>query len=126
MRERIRATLERFGVDFDTWSSERALHESGAIERALDDLREARPRLRERGRDSGCGRPSSATTRTGCWSAPTASPPTSPPTSPTTATSSSAARERLIDVLGADHHGYVTRMRAALAALGLDPDGSRR
>ena len=30
--------------------------------------------------------------------------------------------ERLIDVLGADHHGYVPRMRAALAALGGDPE----
>ncbi len=30
--------------------------------------------------------------------------------------------ERLINVLGADHHGYVPRMRAALGALGLDPD----
>ena len=31
--------------------------------------------------------------------------------------------ERVIDVLGADHHGYVPRMRAALAALGHSPDG---
>ncbi|MGI8622755.1 MAG: arginine--tRNA ligase, partial [Solirubrobacteraceae bacterium] len=30
--------------------------------------------------------------------------------------------ERLIDVLGADHHGYVQRMKAAFAALGGDPD----
>ena len=30
--------------------------------------------------------------------------------------------ERLINVLGADHHGYVPRMRAALAALGFEPD----
>ena len=29
---------------------------------------------------------------------------------------------RLIDVLGADHHGYVARMRAALAALDFDPE----
>ncbi len=29
----------------------------------------------------------------------------------------------VIDVLGADHHGYVPRMRAALAALGQSPDG---
>lgn len=29
--------------------------------------------------------------------------------------------ELLIDVLGADHHGYVTRMKAAAAALGHDP-----
>lgn len=27
-----------------------------------------------------------------------------------------------IDVLGADHHGYVPRMKAALQALGVDPD----
>ena len=45
-------------------------------------------------------------------------PPTSPPTSPTTATSSSAAPDLMIDVLGADHHGYVARMQAAIAALG--------
>ncbi len=30
--------------------------------------------------------------------------------------------ERLIDPLGSDHHGYVPRMRAALAALGAEPD----
>lgn len=28
----------------------------------------------------------------------------------------------VIDILGADHHGYVGRMRAAMAALGHDPD----
>ena len=30
--------------------------------------------------------------------------------------------DRLIDVWGADHHGYVLRMKAAYAALGGDPD----
>jgi arginyl-tRNA synthetase len=30
--------------------------------------------------------------------------------------------DRLIDVLGADHHGYVVRMKAAFGALGGDPD----
>ena len=30
--------------------------------------------------------------------------------------------DRLINVLGADHHGYVARMKAAMAALGADPD----
>src|SRR3954468_8267281 len=34
-------TLRRYGVVFDTWSSERALHESGAVERALSEAREA-------------------------------------------------------------------------------------
>ncbi len=30
--------------------------------------------------------------------------------------------ERMIDVWGADHHGYVGRMKAAMRALGRDPD----
>ena len=30
--------------------------------------------------------------------------------------------DRLIDVWGADHHGYVARVRAAIEALGADPD----
>ena len=30
--------------------------------------------------------------------------------------------DRLIDVWGADHHGYVARMKAAVAALGHSPD----
>ncbi len=30
---------------------------------------------------------------------------------------------RLIDVWGADHHGYVPRLKAAMAALGQEPDG---
>ncbi len=30
--------------------------------------------------------------------------------------------ERLVDVLGADHHGYAPRLRAAIAGLGADPD----
>jgi arginyl-tRNA synthetase len=30
--------------------------------------------------------------------------------------------DRLINALGADHHGYVARMKAAMAALGADPD----
>ena len=30
--------------------------------------------------------------------------------------------DRMINVLGSDHHGYVARMKAAIAALGADPD----
>src|SRR6476619_2673260 len=39
MRERIGATLERFGVRFDTWFSERSLHEGGKIQAAIEPLR---------------------------------------------------------------------------------------
>src|ERR671933_486800 len=40
MVEEAKATLERFRVRLDRFTSERALHESGAIERALGDLEE--------------------------------------------------------------------------------------
>ena len=81
-----------------------------------------RPRLRERGRDLAADH--QLRRRQGPRPDPLGRRvrPTSSPTSPTTATSSSAGSDRLIDVLGADHHGYVERLRAALAALGYDPD----
>ena len=78
--------------------------------------------LRRRTVPSGCGPPTSATTRTGSWSRATASTPTCCPTSPTTGTSSPGASTLLINVWGADHHGYVPRMKAAIQALGHDPD----
>ena len=100
-----------------------ALAARGGQDRGGDrDSARARPRLRQRGRGLAADHRASATTRIGCWSAPTASRPTSPRTSPTTATSWSAGAERLIDPVGADHHGYVPRMRAAIEALGHDPD----
>lgn len=40
MREAIAATLERFEVRFDAWSSERALYEAGAVDAVLSELRE--------------------------------------------------------------------------------------
>src|SRR5204863_5038127 len=40
MGKGIERTLERFGVTFDTWFSERSLHEAGEIESAISELRE--------------------------------------------------------------------------------------
>jgi arginyl-tRNA synthetase len=40
MLEVIRTSLERFRVQFDVWFSERTMHESGAVDRALAKLRE--------------------------------------------------------------------------------------
>ena len=50
MIEQIEETLRRYNVVYDTWSSERALHESGSVERALVRAAGGRPHLRERGR----------------------------------------------------------------------------
>jgi arginyl-tRNA synthetase len=40
MLELIRTSLERFRVNFDVWFSERKMHESGEVDRALATLRE--------------------------------------------------------------------------------------
>ena len=37
----------------------------------------------------------------------------------------SRGHDLLLDVLGADHHGYIGRLRAVLAAGGHDPAASR-
>jgi arginyl-tRNA synthetase len=121
MIERVRQTLEAFGVPFDSWFSERSLHESGAIEAALERLRDAGHTYESEGalwlRTTEFGDDKDRVLlRSGG--------------EPTYLAADVAYHrdklergfERLIDVLGADHHGHVPRLRAALAALGVDPD----
>jgi arginyl-tRNA synthetase len=121
--EQIRATLERFGVRFDEWFLERRLHEGSPspIERALAEL-DARGHLyRSEGalwlRTTAFGDDKDRVLiRSG-----------GEPTYFARDIAYHADKlrrgfELLIDPLGADHHGYIGRMKAALAALGADPD----
>ncbi len=116
MRERIAATLDRFGVRFDTWFSERTLHEGGAIEEVVAELREGGHAYDSEGavwlRTSEFGdEKDRVLIRAGG--------------EPTYFAADIAYHrdklgrgwERMIDPLGSDHHGYVPRMRAALEAL---------
>ena len=113
----IREDLEQFGVVFDRWYSEQALAESGAIERALARL-EAQGRLYRqdgavwfRASDFGDEKDRVVVRENG---------------QKTYFASDIAYHlekrergfERLIDVLGADHHGYIARVRAGLVAMG--------
>ena len=114
--DHLKLTLQRFGVDFDVWFSERTLHESGELAATLQRLK-AEGLAYERTGPCGWRPPASVTTRTGCWSAPTAlhllclryrlSPRQDRP--------GFRARHRPV---GADHHGYVQRMQSAMTALG--------
>ncbi|MDX6632579.1 MAG: arginyl-tRNA synthetase, partial [Solirubrobacterales bacterium] len=121
MLAQVRETLGRFGVEFDAFASERELHESGGVEAALGQLRERGQVYESEGavwlRTSAFGDDKDRVlVRSGG--------------EPTyfladIAYHSDKLRrdwEVLIDVLGADHHGYVGRMRAALAALGAAPE----
>jgi arginyl-tRNA synthetase len=121
MRERIAGTLERYGVRFDTWASQRALEEAGKVEETVGLLRKAGHvyesddatwlRTSEFGDDKdrvlirADGEPTYFAADIAYHR-----------------DKLDRGAERLIDVWGADHHGYMTRMRAALAWIGADPD----
>jgi arginyl-tRNA synthetase len=121
MRVAIEESLRRYNVVFDTWSSERALHDSGAVERALADARGAGHVYESEGAtwlrttDFGDDKDRVLIRSEG---------------DPTYFLSDIAyhrdklerGSDRLINVLGADHHGYPPRLRAALAILGYDPE----
>jgi arginyl-tRNA synthetase len=113
-------TLLRYGVTFDVWSSERALHESGAVERALTQAREAGHVYESEG---------ATWLRTTSFGDDKDRVLIRSDGESTYFLSDIAyhrekldrGSDRLIDVLGADHHGYIERLRAGLAALGYDP-----
>jgi arginyl-tRNA synthetase len=114
-------TLKRYGVVFDTWTSEQAIYESKAFDQVLADLR-----------DSGHVYEREAATwlRTTSFGDDKDRVLVRSEGDPTYLLSDLAyhrsklerGADRMIDVLGADHHGYVGRLRAGLAALGYDPD----
>jgi arginyl-tRNA synthetase len=119
--EQVRGTLERFGVRFDNWVSERSLYERGEVEQALAQLE----------RDGHSYRSEDAlwlrTTAFGDDKDRVLIRANGEPTyfAPDVAYHWDKLERgfgRLIDVLGADHHGYVARMRAAIAALGADSE----
>jgi arginyl-tRNA synthetase len=120
MQERIRATLERFGVHFDTWSSERTVRDSGKLETTLAKLRESGRVFEHDGavwlRTSDLGDEKDRVLIRSDGEATYFLPDIAYHRDKL-----ERGAERLIDVLGADHHGYVPRMRAALEALGFDP-----
>ena len=113
----IRADLAEFGVEFERWYSERELTRSGAIEHALSEL-EARGALyRKDGalwfRASQFGDDEDRVLVRANGQKTYFAPDIA---------YHLQKRERgfarLIDVLGADHHGYVARLRGALVAMG--------
>jgi arginyl-tRNA synthetase len=121
MRTRIEATLARFGVHYDTWASESELLSSGAVEHALAELRERGHVYESEGAvwlrttDFGDDKDRVLIRADG-------EPTYFAPDIAYHLNKIERGAERLINVLGADHHGYVPRMRAALAALDRDPD----
>jgi arginyl-tRNA synthetase len=117
----IRDDLREFGVVYDEWYSERTLAECGAVNRTIHRLREAGYVYEQDGawwfRSSAFGDEKDRVVER--------------ENGQTTYFASDIAYhldkfERgfdwVIDVWGADHHGYVPRVKAALQAMGENPD----
>ena len=119
--ENIRRDLEEFGVHYDDWFSERSLTETGLVESAVQRLTEAghiyekKGALWFRSTDFGDEKDRVVVRDNG----------------QSTYFASDIAYhmnklergyDRVIDVWGADHHGYVPRVKAALTAIGDDAD----
>jgi arginyl-tRNA synthetase len=117
----IRDDLAEFGVVFEQWTSEREFAESGAIDHALEVLRQQGRLLQKdgatwfRATEFGDEKDRVVVRENGVK----------------TYFASDIAYHlskyergftRLLDVLGADHHGYVARVRAGLIAMGCPPD----
>jgi arginyl-tRNA synthetase len=113
--------LDTFGTHFDVWFSERSLHHQGAVEHGLEKLRKQGHVFEEEGAvwlrttDFGDDKDRVLTKSDGSL----------------TYFSSDTAyyinkRERGFDIciymLGADHHGYVNRLKATAACAGDDPE----
>ncbi|MBA3422165.1 MAG: arginine--tRNA ligase [Thermoleophilaceae bacterium] len=117
----VAATLERFRVSFDRFFFERSLHSEGAIRRTLALLDERGHVYASEGatwlRTSALGDDKDRVLRRSSgeltyFAADVAYHEEKLRRGP----------DRAIDVLGADHHGYVARMKAAWVALGGEPD----
>jgi arginyl-tRNA synthetase len=121
MRFSAEETLRRYGVEFDRWYSERSLHAAGgAMENALAELRERGDVYESEG---------ATWLRTTSFGDDKDRVLLRSDGEPTYFLADIAYhRDKLdrcdwtINVLGADHHGYVDRLKAGIAAIGYDPE----
>lgn len=118
---KLKQDLEDFRVPFDVWYSETSLYENGKIDVALNSLRENGYIFEEdgatwlRSMDFGDDKNRVLIKNDGSYTYLT----------PDIAYHKDKLERgftKLINVWGADHHGYIPRMKAAIQALGYDKD----
>jgi arginyl-tRNA synthetase len=115
-----REVLGQLGISFDVWFSEKSLVENGELETALDALRTREMVFEEggatwlRSTEFGDSKDRVLVKSDGEYTYLT----------PDIAYHANKFRrsDELVNVWGADHHGYVPRMKAAMSGLGNDPD----
>jgi arginyl-tRNA synthetase len=120
IRDDIKQDLQGFGVDYQHWFSERSLDQDDQINRAIKKLQEQEHVYEDGGalwfRSTAFGDDKDRVVKRD--------------NGQTTYFASDIAyhlnkfergMDTVINVWGADHHGYITRVKAALEALGIDP-----
>ncbi|GAA4719440.1 arginine--tRNA ligase [Pedococcus ginsenosidimutans] len=117
----IRDTLDAFGVRFDVWFSEKSLHDAGAVEQAVERLREQGHVFDQDGavwlrttdflddKDRVLIRANGEPTYFAADAAYYLS-------------KKDRGFDEKIYLLGADHHGYINRLKAIAACAGDDPE----
>ena len=117
----IRADLGMYRILFDTWFSEKSLHDDGSVAAALDLLvqrglaYESEGALWFKSTEFGDDKDRVVRKSTGEFTY----------IAPDIAYHKhkfDRGYDLLIDILGHDHHGYVKRLKATMEALGYDPD----
>jgi len=120
MMELIRASLDRFRVTFDSWFLERSLYEDGSVERGIERVRQAGYTYERDGalwlRTTAFGDDKDrviirSNGEPGYFAGDIAY----------IVSKMERGFDVAVYVLGADHHGYVHRLKAAAQALGYDP-----
>jgi arginyl-tRNA synthetase len=120
--DRIKKGLESYGINYDVWFSEQSLYNSGELQQTLDYLREKGYTVMNEGAEwfrataFGIEKDEVLVRNNGL----------------ATYFASDIAYHRnkflvrnydwVINLLGADHHGHVARMKAAVQSLGVDPN----
>jgi len=118
---KIKRDLARFGVQFDEWYSETSLYENDKVTQVLDALRAQGHVYEEEGAvwlsstTFGDDKNRVLVKNDGSYTYLT-------PDAAYHMDKYKRGYDQMINIWGADHHGYIPRMKAAMAALGNDPD----
>ncbi|MEG0981603.1 MAG: arginine--tRNA ligase [Erysipelotrichaceae bacterium] len=120
--EKMKRDLDYFGVHFDSWISEQGLYDSGEVEKGLQKVIDMGLTYEEDGAlwfkttDYGDDKDRVLKKHDGTYTYLT-------PDIANHIDKFNRGYTKLVNLWGADHHGYVPRMKAALEALGYGKDG---
>lgn len=119
--DKIRHDLDRFRVHFDVWTSEQALRDAGKVDTALEILEQNGYTYEQDGalwfRTTDFGDDKDRVLRKQDGSLTYLVPDIAYHND-----KCERGFDKLVDFFGADHHGYIPRLKASMAAMGNDPD----